>query len=56
MRVNVYSILQECVETGVERGYNRAHKHTDAPGILVIRNTIEEAVLESICEYFFFED
>lgn len=52
MKVNVYAVLSMCVEIGVERGWNRAHKHSDTPDEHYIRQCIEDAVLHEICEYF----
>ena len=31
MKANEYKILEECVERGVDYGYQRAFKHTDNP-------------------------
>ena len=55
MRANEYRLMQECVEVGVERGWKRAHKHTENPNEYDIRSTIEEAVTLEICEQFQFE-
>ena len=40
MKVNEYLVMTECVENGVNRGYNRAFKHTETPS--------EDAIKESI--------
>jgi hypothetical protein len=37
-------------------GWNRAHKHTDQPEDHDIREQIERAVMNEICEWFDFED
>ena len=51
-----YAILSECIERGVELGFNRAHKHDDAPGSDVIKNAIYDAVTSEISEYFTFDN
>ena len=37
-------------------GWNRAHKNSDEPEPQHIRDQIEQAVLNEICEWFDFED
>lgn len=56
MKAKEYLLLRECVERGVVRGWNRAHKYVDAPEPENIRDNIEECVLAEICEYFTFDD
>jgi len=48
----VWPLLAEAVEAGVQRGWNRAHKHTDAPHEVEVRAEIEKAVTNEICERF----
>lgn len=47
---NVYKILSRAVEEGIVYGWNRAHKHTDAPGEEAIKDEMERAVMNEICE------
>ena len=54
MRVDDYRVLSRCVDEGVEYGYNRAHKHTDAPEPNALKDTIAQAVMNAINEYFHF--
>ena len=56
MKVNIYAVLSMCVEVGVEQGWNRAHKHSDTPEEYYIRQCIEDAVLNMICEYINIDD
>ncbi len=56
MKAKEYNLIVQCVETGVMLGWNRAHKHTDEPEDHHIREQIERAVLNQICEGFDFED
>lgn len=51
-----FKLLVRCVEDGVAYGYNRAHKHTDSPTAEVIRDQIENAVIDEICEWFHFDE
>ena len=56
MKAKEYNLIAQCVETGVVLGWNRAHKHIDDPEPEHIREQIERAVLNEICEWFDFED
>ncbi len=56
MRPKFYQLLVQCVEDGIEYGYNRAHKHMDNPPADVIKTNIEDGVLNAISEWFTFED
>ena len=40
MKVNEYLVMTECVENGINRGYNRAFKHTDTPSDDAIKESI----------------
>lgn len=51
-----YAILAECVERGVEIGYARAHKHTENPEPLLLRQAIYGSVLSEVSEYFSFDN
>ena len=55
MKVNEYLVLQDCIERGVESGYNRAHKHSNEPSPEELKWNISTAVAGMICEYFTFE-
>jgi hypothetical protein len=56
MKANTYKILQDCIENGIRRGWNRAHKHTDTPEENVVFDRIEDAIMLEINEYFVFEE
>jgi hypothetical protein len=56
MKANFYKILDDCVERGIAYGYERAHKHSDSPLGETIKDTIHQAVMNEICEYFNFEE
>ena len=56
MRAKEYRLIEQCVENGVEYGYNRAHKHTDTPTKDGLCEAIYRAVLDEICEAFTFAE
>ena len=49
-------ILEQAIEEGVRRGYNRAYKHTTDPSDNQVIDAIESAVISSLYEYFTFTD
>jgi hypothetical protein len=51
-----YAILSECIDRGINLGWNRAHKHVEDPSEEVIKNAIYDAVTSEITEYFSFEE
>jgi hypothetical protein len=52
LKPKVLPLLEECIENGTRRGYNRAHKHVEKPDIEFIVNTIQECVMGEIYEWF----
>ena len=56
MKAKEYNVVEMAVRTGVEYGYNRAHKHTDSPSENDIKEAIIKAVMDDICEWFIFEE
>lgn len=56
MRPNEYLIMCEAVEEGIAYGWMRAHKHVDNPTEESIKDAIEQAVMTSISQYFWFDD
>ena len=56
MRVDAYAVLCRAVEEGVAYGWQRAHKHVEAPGRDAVLEQIERAVLDAVCAYFAFDD
>lgn len=56
VKVNTYRIINECVERGLERGYVRAHKHTETPGKEHILDQQEQAIMSELDEYLSFGD
>ena len=56
MKVKVSKILLDCIEAGVTRGYDKAHKHTPSPTRESIIDAIETCISGEIWEYFTFEE
>jgi hypothetical protein len=49
-------ILEIAIGQGVKRGYRRAYKHVENPTEEAVCFSIEEQVMESIYEYFRFDE
>jgi hypothetical protein len=56
MRVRFYPVLLHAIETGVERGWNRAHKHNDSPPADLIKDEIVTNIVLEIDEWFDIDD
>lgn len=56
MRPKIKVILEQAIEEGVRRGWQRAHKHVENPNEGSILAHIEECVMSKIYEYFEFEE
>lgn len=56
MKAREYDLIQMAVEDGVEIGYARAYKHTDDPSEYEIKDHLQREVMNSICEWFDFQD
>jgi len=55
MKVKMYKLIQEIVESGIDAGYLRAHKHTDTPIEETIKHCIEQYIMQGFDEHFTFE-
>ena len=55
MKLKMYSLIQQIVESGVDAGFNRAHKHTDTPDEETIKQCIEGYIMNGFDEHFTFE-
>jgi hypothetical protein len=56
MKANIAKLLETCVDTGVDLGFIRAHKHTDCPDDELIKNEIRHAIYLELYEWFIFEE
>tara|TARA_R110002126_G_scaffold157613_6_gene305093 strand:- start:435 stop:614 length:180 start_codon:yes stop_codon:yes gene_type:complete len=54
MKVKMYPLIERLVDEGIEAGWNRAHKHTDAPIEETIKNCIQEYIMNGFDEAFEF--
>jgi len=56
MKPKIRNILCACIESGIERGYAKAFKHTDDPTLVAITTSIENYIWDNIYEVFTFDD
>ena len=56
MKPKFRKVLEIALEQGVNYGYNRAHKHVENPSQSAIVDEIVEQVMNSLDEWFDFED
>ena len=55
MRIKIYKLIEQIVEQGTDAGYQRAHKHTNAPDEETIKNCIEQCIMNGFDDYFEFD-
>lgn len=56
MKAKELRILEMCIDNGIERGWNRAHKHIEKPSPGVIKDDIALEVMNEIHEFFTFSE
>lgn len=56
LKPKAYNLLMRCVEDGVLLGVNSAYKHTDNPTREQLCHSIENSIINEICEWFHFDD
>jgi hypothetical protein len=56
MRPKFHKILEQAINEGVSYGYRRAHKHVENPTEGAIIDSVVEQVMNSLDEWFDFED
>lgn len=56
MKPNSYKLMCRAVEEGMAYGWRKAHKHDDNPDEDVLKCTLEEAIINEMCEWFNFDD
>jgi hypothetical protein len=56
MKPKFRNVLEMAIEDGVKYGYSRAHKHVEKPSEGAIVDSIVEQVMNSLYEWFDFED
>ena len=55
MTPRLIPVLAQCIDRGIELGWNRAHKHDDAPAAEHIQRCMNDAIWNEIYEWFEFE-
>jgi hypothetical protein len=50
VRVDAYGVVCEAVENGIGWGWQRAHKHSEAPSEQALKDAIYQAVINELCE------
>ena len=54
MKVKMYQLIEQIVNSGIHAGYARAHKHTDTPIEETLKQCIEQYIMQGFDEYFEF--
>jgi hypothetical protein len=55
MKPKTYNLLEQCVQNGATRGYQRSFKHIDNPSEESICDNIVDAIMLELSEWFDFE-
>lgn len=56
MKANFYVLILRAVEEGISTGWAHAHKHTETPSDDLIKDAIEDGIMNALSEVFSFED
>lgn len=56
VRVKIYGVVSDAVDTAIARGLRLAHKHSDAPTDDAVCLSIHETVMSELCELLDFGD
>lgn len=55
MRAKLIPLLEQCIKTGIQRGWERAWKHGDYQPERVVQERIREAIWLELHEWFDFD-
>lgn len=55
MKARCRELLIRCIEDGIKRGYNKAHKHTSTPSEDELIDQVEHYIWLEIDQFFDFE-
>lgn len=55
MKIKMYKLMEQLVQSGIDAGFARAHKHTETPREETIKSCIEADTMALLNEYFTFE-
>ena len=56
MKIIAYKVISDCIERGINYGYMRAYKHTDTPTEDALKNELEQAIMNELCDYIDFDE
>ena len=58
MKLNYRKLIEDCIETGIERGWREEYnKHTEEDSNPeLIKDTIHDCIMEQFYEYFIFDN
>ena len=56
MKPKFIPVLEQCVESGIQFGLNRAYKHDDDPSTETISENIHREIMNQIYEWFDMEE
>ncbi len=56
MRARIYPLLEEAVQVGTRRGYQRAFKHNENPSEGAILESLDNCIMAEILERFVIDD
>ncbi len=56
LTADTYKVLRRAVEDGFDYGYQRAHKHIENPNQVILKQEVEAAIMNEVCEYFSFPE
>jgi hypothetical protein len=56
MKARLRVLLERCIEDGLQRGYDRAHKHVDVPSRCGMVESMDQAIWLEIDTYFNFTE
>lgn len=56
MQPKIFVLVQHCIETGVQVGWDTAHEHWEQPSDDQVQEAIIQAITDEFHEYFEFSD
>jgi hypothetical protein len=56
MKPKLIPVLENCIESGIQLGWSRAHKHEDNPPLNVVHQHIYDAIWLELHEAFDFAE
>lgn len=56
IKVDLYRLISDAVESGLQGGFMKAHKYADNPSMDAICQMQHNYIMNAICEFISFED